>query len=84
MYNMQLRKWCLLQVRKWTQIEKWVWNLSCYIVEAQIPKKVKKKNYYYYVLITTLLSHGCVIHKTSYLQGVIKNYNLYATTTSKI
>ena len=86
MYNMQLRKWGIVQVRKRTQIEKRVWNPSCYVVEAQIPKKVKKKYYYYYyyILITMLLSHGWVIHKTSYLQEVIKNYNLYATTTGKI
>ena len=57
MYNMKLRKWGILQEREWTQIEKSVWNLSCYIVEAQIPKKVKQ--YYYYVLITKLLSYGC-------------------------
>ena len=42
MYNMKLRKWGILQVRERTQIEKRVRNLSCYIVEAQIPKKVKQ------------------------------------------
>ena len=57
MYNMKLRKWGILQVREQTQIEKRIWNLSSYIVEAQIPKKVKQ--YYYNVLITKLLSHGC-------------------------
>ena len=57
MYNMKLRKWGILQEREQTQIEKSVRNLSCYIVEAQIPKKVKQ--YYYYVLITKLLSHDC-------------------------
>ena len=56
MNNMKLRKWGILQEREWTQTEKRVWNLSCYIVEAQIPKKVKQ---YYYVLIIKLLSHGC-------------------------
>ena len=54
---MKLRKRGILQERERTQIEKRVWNLSCYIVEAQIPKKVKQ--YYYYVLITKLLSHCC-------------------------
>ena len=54
---MKLRKWGILQVRERTQIEKHVGNLSNYIVEAQIPKKVKQ--YYYYVMITKLLSHGC-------------------------
>ena len=83
MYNMQLRKWGILQVREWTQIEKWDWNQSCYIVEAQIPEKVKQY-YYSYVLPTKLLSHGCVIYKTSYLQEVINNYNPYATRASKI
>ena len=31
----------ILQVRERTQIEKCIWNLSCYIVEAQIPKNSK-------------------------------------------
>ena len=57
MNNMKLRKWGILQERERTQTEKRVWNLSCYIVEAQIPKKVKQ--YYYNVLITKLLSLGC-------------------------
>ena len=41
MYNIQLRKLGILQVREQTQIEKCVWNLSCYIVEAPIPKQCK-------------------------------------------
>ena len=31
----------ILQVRERTQIEKCIWNLSCYTVEAQIPKNSK-------------------------------------------
>jgi hypothetical protein len=40
MYNVQLSKWGILQVREQTQIEKGVRNLPCYIVEAQIPGKI--------------------------------------------
>ena len=60
-------------MREQTQIEKCVWNLSCYIVEAPIPKQCKtillllcidKKK----VIITRL----CV-HKTSCLQEVVNH-----------
>ena len=67
-------------MREQTQIEKCVWNLSCYIVEAPIPKQCKT----ILLLLLLLLLLLCIdkkkviitrlcVHKTSCLQEVVNH-----------